>query len=126
MGGTFLLVEAFKLAACAGRLQSGVFGIRSCVGVIRLRGGAFVTSSSLVCYGDAGARCSQANAVGRNSKSLREFLEERYKPELSEDETVKLAIRTLMEVRLDLMSAAACKPCSRRACLALRRCPPGG
>jgi 20S proteasome subunit alpha 4 len=54
----------------------------------------------LVCWSCVGFR--QANAVGRNSKSLREFLEERYKPDMSEEETVKLAIRTLMEVRLAL------------------------
>jgi 20S proteasome subunit alpha 4 len=42
---------------------------------------------------------SQANAVGRNSKSLLEFLETRYKPELTEAETVRLAVQTLLEVR---------------------------
>lgn len=41
---------------------------------------------------------TQANAIGRNSKSLREFLEERYKADLSEEETIKLAVRTLLEV----------------------------
>ena len=41
----------------------------------------------------------QANAVGRNSKSLVEFLEARYSAEMSEEETVKLAVQTLLEVR---------------------------
>ncbi len=43
---------------------------------------------------------AQANAVGRNSKSLLEFLETRYKPDLTEAETVRLAVQTLLEVRL--------------------------
>lgn len=39
----------------------------------------------------------KANATGRNSNSLREFLEKNYK-ETSGQETVKLAIRALLEV----------------------------
>ncbi|URD81047.1 hypothetical protein MUK42_20484 [Musa troglodytarum] len=39
----------------------------------------------------------KANATGRNSNSMREFLEKNYK-ETSGQETVKLAIRTLLEV----------------------------
>jgi 20S proteasome subunit alpha 4 len=44
--------------------------------------------------------CGQANAVGQNSKSLLEFLEQRHKPELNEEETVRLAVQTLLEVAL--------------------------
>lgn len=40
----------------------------------------------------------KANATGRNSNSIREFLEKNYK-ETSGQETVKLAIRALLEVR---------------------------
>lgn len=39
----------------------------------------------------------KANATGRNSNSIREFLEKNYK-ETSGQETVKLAIRALLEV----------------------------
>ena len=39
----------------------------------------------------------KANATGRNSNSLREFLEKNYK-ETSGQETIKLAIRALLEV----------------------------
>ncbi|XVF04632.1 hypothetical protein REPUB_Repub05bG0101100 [Reevesia pubescens] len=39
----------------------------------------------------------KANAIGRNSNSMREFLEKNYK-ETSRQETVKLAIRALLEV----------------------------
>lgn len=38
----------------------------------------------------------KANAIGRNSKTVREFLEKNYKPTAG-DETVKMAIRALME-----------------------------
>lgn len=41
----------------------------------------------------------KANATGRNSNSMREFLEKNYK-EVSGQETVKLAIRALLEVSL--------------------------
>jgi 20S proteasome subunit alpha 4 len=40
----------------------------------------------------------KANATGRNSNSIREFLEKNYK-ETSGQETVKLAIRALLEVK---------------------------
>lgn len=38
----------------------------------------------------------QANAIGRNSKTIREFLEKNYE-ETSGDDTVKLAVKALME-----------------------------
>lgn len=40
----------------------------------------------------------KANAIGRSSKTVREFLEKNYKPDLTDDETVKLALRSLLEV----------------------------
>lgn len=40
----------------------------------------------------------KANAIGRNSKSLREYLEKGYKDDLSQDAAIKLAVETLMEV----------------------------
>lgn len=46
----------------------------------------------------------KANATGRNSNSMREFLEKNYK-ETSGRETVKLAIRALLEVS-DISSAS--------------------
>merc|ERR1711879_673218 len=39
----------------------------------------------------------QANAVGGESDMVMEFLEEHYKAELPEDETIKLAVKALME-----------------------------
>ena len=40
----------------------------------------------------------KANAIGRNSKNLREYLEKNYKEGLTNDEALKLAVETLMEV----------------------------
>jgi 20S proteasome subunit alpha 4 len=45
----------------------------------------------------------KANATGRNSNSMREFLEKNFK-ETSGQETVKLAIRALLEVSYCLLS----------------------
>jgi 20S proteasome alpha/beta subunit len=41
----------------------------------------------------------QANATGRNSKTVREFLEKNYQDGMSDDEAIKLAIKALLEVR---------------------------
>ena len=41
---------------------------------------------------------SQANAVGRSSKTVREFLEKQYTADLSTDETIQLAVKALLEV----------------------------
>ncbi len=44
----------------------------------------------------------QANATGRSSKTVREFLEKNYTEEVaeSEHETIKLAVKALLEVCL--------------------------
>lgn len=41
----------------------------------------------------------QANATGRNDKSLREFLEKHYEEGLDTDSAIKLTVKTLLEVR---------------------------
>ncbi|KAF8337637.1 N-terminal nucleophile aminohydrolase [Cantharellus anzutake] len=40
----------------------------------------------------------KANAIGRSSKTVREFLERNYKDDLSRDEAVKLTVKSLLEV----------------------------
>lgn len=40
----------------------------------------------------------KANAIGRSSKTVREFLERNHKASLSDEETIKLTIRSLLEV----------------------------
>lgn len=40
----------------------------------------------------------KANAIGRSSKTVREFLEKNYNEELTKEETVLLAIKSLLEV----------------------------
>jgi 20S proteasome subunit alpha 4 len=40
----------------------------------------------------------KASAIGRNSKSVREFLEKSYQEEMDFDTSVKLAVESLMEV----------------------------
>jgi 20S proteasome alpha/beta subunit len=56
----------------------------------------------------------KADATGRSMKSLREFLEKHYKAECTTEEGVKLAVMTLMEVRL--------RACVRAACACVRAC----
>jgi 20S proteasome subunit alpha 4 len=53
-----------------------------------------------VCVGvivDLGG-CRKANAIGRSSKTVREFLERNYKDGMTKDDTIKLAIKSLLEV----------------------------
>jgi 20S proteasome alpha/beta subunit len=40
----------------------------------------------------------QANAIGRSSKTVREFLEKNHKDDLSRDDAIKLTIKSLLEV----------------------------
>lgn len=40
----------------------------------------------------------KANSIGRSSKTVREFLEKNYKEDMSKAESIKLAIRSLLEV----------------------------
>jgi hypothetical protein len=40
----------------------------------------------------------QANAIGRSSKTVREFLEKNHKDDMSREESIKLAIKSLLEV----------------------------
>lgn len=40
----------------------------------------------------------KANSIGRSSKTVREYLEKNYKADLNKEETIKLAIRSLLEV----------------------------
>lgn len=49
----------------------------------------------------------KANATGRNSNSMREFLEKNYK-ETSGKETIKLAIRALLEVNFVYLFSNVC------------------
>lgn len=54
-------------------------------------------------------QCFQANAIGRGAKSVREFLEKNYTDEAIEtdDLTIKLVIKALLEVRpFDISSGA--------------------
>lgn len=41
---------------------------------------------------------SKANAIGRSSKTVREFLEKNHKDDMSRDEAIKLTIKSLLEV----------------------------
>jgi 20S proteasome subunit alpha 4 len=40
----------------------------------------------------------KANAIGRSSKTVREFLERNHQPDLSRADTIELAIKSLLEV----------------------------
>ncbi|EPQ27266.1 uncharacterized protein PFL1_05189 [Pseudozyma flocculosa PF-1] len=40
----------------------------------------------------------KANSIGRSSKTVREFLEKNHKDDMTKDETIKLAIKSLLEV----------------------------
>jgi hypothetical protein len=46
----------------------------------------------------AHANIRQANAIGRSSKTVREFLEKNHKDDMTREESIKLAIKSLLEV----------------------------
>lgn len=41
---------------------------------------------------------SQANAIGRSSKTVREFLEKNHKDDMTREESIKLTVKSLLEV----------------------------
>lgn len=47
---------------------------------------------------DAKPMVRKANAIGRSSKTVREFLERNHKDDMSRDDTIKLTIKSLLEV----------------------------
>ncbi len=40
----------------------------------------------------------KANAIGKSSKTVREFLEKHYVENMTREETIKLAVKSLLEV----------------------------
>lgn len=40
----------------------------------------------------------KANAIGRSSKTVREFLEKNHKDDMTREESIKLAVKSLLEV----------------------------
>ena len=55
--------------------------------------GASSHSSHMHC-----AHRTQANAIGRSSKTVREFLEKNHKDDMSREESIKLTVKSLLEV----------------------------
>ena len=56
-----------------------------------------LVESSDIDYGWAGSY-SKANAVGRSSKTVREFLEKNHKEDMTREETIKITVKSLLEV----------------------------
>ena len=57
------------------------------------------TKDSQLYMTDPAGSCSRwkAHAIGRNSKNLKSYLEKHYEDDLTEDQTIRLAIETLLE-----------------------------
>jgi len=70
------------------------FGISTLIGGFDTHGnvGLYQTDPSGTYY------AWKATAVGRNSKTVTDFLEKKHKPDMDEDTTVRLAIKALLEV----------------------------
>lgn len=54
-------------------------------------------------HASAAVTCSltgwlQANAIGRSSKTVREFLEKNHKDDMTREESIKLTVKSLLEV----------------------------
>jgi 20S proteasome subunit alpha 4 len=47
---------------------------------------------------EANDQYRKANAIGRSSKTVREFLERNHKPDMDREETIKLTVKSLLEV----------------------------
>jgi len=64
-----------------------------------LRGMFFSTRGFPVEYGANMVLWNRkANAIGRSSKTVREFLERNYKEDMDREETIKLTVKSLLEV----------------------------
>lgn len=65
--------------------------------------------------------CRKANAIGRSSKTVREFLERNYKEDMDREETIKLTVKSLLEVvqtgakNIEIAIMAAGKPVEVRS-----------
>lgn len=58
---------------------------------------AFIHLSQLV-GSRSNTKYRRANAIGRSSKTVREFLERNYKEDMDREQTIQLAIKSLLEV----------------------------
>ena len=54
--------------------------------------------ASLLSLSNTPTHRAQANAIGRSSKTVREFLEKNHKDDMSREESIKLTVKSLLEV----------------------------